>query len=389
MRAIVFNQFSLPRTQGGITRHVDILGAIEDWDFIFVAGDRNYSNQKRFSTDDPRFRLVRVPRYKDRAFARLLSWVAYCIGALKASLFVPRVDVVIGSSPQLFAALVALVYSRARRVPFIFEVRDLWPETFVSMGKIHRGSVLYKLLRAIEVTLVRRADQIVVVTTGWESHFGRIGADLNRYTVVPNVAVAPKPLSEQDRFAVRERYGLSGVTAVFSGSHGPKDGLHEVLDVAAEMPDISFLLLGDGIQKTELISRAKIEGLTNVRFLPHVSKDELNAVLGGCDIGIHCVAPLGIFRQGMSPNKLYDYVAAGLPVVSNAGDSVRRIIGNNPCGVVVESGGLASGLRLVLDAAESEKARWREAGSDLLNSRLSVEHSAKLYSKVLSSALGV
>ncbi|MBM7231135.1 glycosyltransferase family 4 protein [Dietzia cinnamea] len=384
MRVVIFNQFAIPRSEGGITRHVDIFGRLEGIDTTFVAGNRNYSNQQVIVTDDTRFLFVPVVSYSSGAVRRVVSWLQFLFGSMVFFRKIPQVDVSIGSSPQLLAGLAAYLFARRRRVPFVFEVRDIWPESFVALGRLTRRSPLYVALRMLEKFLVRKADHIVVVTDGWFPHFEKIGATSGKYSVVPNGADLSFDIPASERMRVRERLSLSRVTAVFTGSHGPKDGLHEVLDAAVQVPEIDFLLVGHGLQKEELIERARQEGISNVRFLPHVSKDELRDLLGACDVGIHCVAPLELFEKGMSPNKLYDYLAAGLPIVSNAGEGVQNIVQDGVAGAVGGAGSLASGLRRVLNADAEQLEAWRKGGRAIIASRYSIDDASSKYESVLA-----
>lgn len=384
---LVVNQFTLPRTEGGITRHVDLFDNVQGWRATFIAGNRSYSTQRKFETEDERFILLAVPNYSGSLKKRALSWLIYFFGALLAGFKVKNVDAVYASSPQLLAPLAGLVIAKLRRVPFVLEIRDLWPETFLSAGLIRRGGMLHRSLRALELLLVRNADEIVTVTVGWEEHFAQSGADLSRYHVVPNGANAAPALTSAERVNMRESLGLSGTVAVFAGSHGPKDGLDEVLDAARSLPEVSFLLLGDGVEKERLARRAQRESLTNVTFHDYVPKSELPRYLSACDIGIHCVAPLSVFREGMSPNKLYDYLSVGLPIVSNAGAGISRIVGEEECGFVGETGDITRGIVSVLQANSETRNSWHSRARLLAENRFSRSDAGAEIERVLAVAV--
>jgi len=144
-----------------------------------------------------------------------------------------------------------VLVSKLRRVPLIVEVRDLWPESIVAAGLLRRGSRIHHALIALERWIYRRADQIVVVTPGWEEHFTDLGVGQEKVHVVPNGAEPSDFQVTQTRAALRSGNKISGFTAVFAGSHGPKDGIELVLDAAEKLPEVNFLLIGAGPSKSK------------------------------------------------------------------------------------------------------------------------------------------
>ena len=368
---LVINQFALPRSQGGGTRHVDLFSRLEGWSPLIIAGHRNHYSQMVFDTDDPMFRLVRVPQQSGGAFARLVGWIVFAIQALTVGLTRRSVDLVFGSSPQPLAALAGLLTARARRVPFILEVRDLWPESAVAAGRLRRGSPGYSIFRWIEGVLVRGASRIVCVTDGWQEHFVQLGASTERILVVPNGAEPADFQVPESREEVRGRYRVTGFTAVFAGAHGPKDGTDLILDAAERLPQIHFLLVGSGPVKARAVNRAQQQGLYNVEFREPVSKQELPALLRACDVGIHAVTPMPVFERGMSPNKLFDYMAAGLPVVSNAQQALGRIMQDGECGRLGGAHDLASCLQAVHQSPSAQRETWGRRSISIVSQRFS------------------
>lgn len=300
---IVLNQFAIPRSETGGARHVNLFGRLDNWEPLYVASNRRHYSQERYRTDDRHFRLVWVPRHR-RQLSRILGWGVYAAQAFAITVTRRRVDVVYGSSPNLLAPLAGLVAARVRRARFVLEVRDLWPESIVAAGIIRSGSALERALGRLERLLATAADAIVVVTPGWEEHFSALGVAPSRLTVISNGADPEDFRVYEARDALRSELGVDGFTAVFAGSHGPKDGIDLILEAAAQVPEISFLLIGDGTAKRASQDEAARRGLTNVDFRSPVPKSELGRVLAACDVGIHSVAPLTVFSHGMSPNKL-------------------------------------------------------------------------------------
>jgi glycosyltransferase involved in cell wall biosynthesis len=331
-RVIVINQFALPRTEGGGTRHIDLFSRLTDWEPLILAGNRNHYSQQRFTTQDRRFRLIRVPRQSGGAVARLTGWLVFALQALTICLVHRRVDLFYGSSPHPFAAVSALVAARIRRKPFVLEIRDLWPESVVSAGKLAHGGLVHRVFSRIERLLVINADRIVCVTAGWEDHLSQLGVSGDRTVVVPNGTEPTDFEVAEDREVLRQSFSIDGFTAIFAGAQGPKDGIDLILEAARNLPNMNFLLVGSGPVKAACQRRARDQQITNVEFRDPVPKMELSRLLRACDVGIHAVGSMPVFQRGMSPNKLFDYMAAGLPIVSNAEEGVRRIIRDGECG---------------------------------------------------------
>ncbi|MGH8995903.1 MAG: glycosyltransferase family 4 protein, partial [Acidimicrobiales bacterium] len=174
---------------------------------------------------------------------------------------------------------------------------------------------------------------------------------------------APAPRDE-----LRVRFDLEGFVVAYTGAHGIANGLDLVLDAAntirSEPCDIKLLLVGDGPLKASLQRRAGAEGLTNVVFRPAIPKSEMPALLGAVDAGLHCLADLPMFRYGVSPNKLFDYLAAGLPVLTNTQGEVADIVVACGAGVAVAPHDIAGGIRQLWQADPEQRAAWGRAGRD-------------------------
>ena len=381
---LVLNQDAIPTSQGGGTRHIDLFSRVEGWTPLIIAGNRNHS--AKFATEDKRFRLTWIPEHSGSAL-RVAGWVAYAIQAFCLTITRRRLDLVYGSSPHLLAPLAGLAAARLRRVPFVLEVRDLWPESIVAAGKIRSGSLIHRMLIRLEKLLVTQTDRIVVVTTGWEDHFAQLGTSPSRLAVIPNGTEASDFRVSQTREALRTAHGISGFTAVFAGAHGPKDGIDLILDAAARLPEINFLLVGAGAAKAEAQARAGQQRLNNVEFRPPIAKSALPGLLGACDVGIHAVTPYAVFDKGMSPNKLFDYMAAGLPVVSNAQRAIRKVIANDECGPVGGHDSLEESLRKVLGSDPATRRVWGLRGQWLVTERFSRSAAASSLTAILNSCV--
>lgn len=353
---------------------------------MILASNFGHNQGTHISTTDERFRLLWVPAYKDNGSARIAGWLTFAAQAFCTGLRTPC-DVVFGSSPQILAPAAALGVAKLRHKPFVLEIRDLWPESIVTAGELKAGSAVHRVLVTLESWLYRNASRIVVVTKGWEDHIGALGGNVDHIVVVPNGTDLDDFRVDQTKEELREQYGITGWTAVFSGGHGPYVGLPLILEAAEQLPDVNFLLVGSGTQKQWAIDEAKTKGLTNVEFRDPVPKAELPRILRACDAGIHSIAPQSVFDKGMSPNKLFDYMAAGLPVVTNAKIPLSDVISDDQVGAVVDPPNLAEGIRRVLEADEQTRQRWQDFATNLLRTRFSRQAAADTLAQAFEESL--
>lgn len=387
-RVLVLNQFALPRSQGGGTRHVELFGALPAWSHLILAGGRNYSTQAAYSRREPGFLTVPVPPSDGGPARRLRSWGTYVARATRRGLGLGAIDVVYASTPHLLTPVAGALIAWRRRVPLVIEVRDLWPQSVADASVIDRNGRAYRLLEGLERWVYARADAIVALTPGWEAHFERCGVSGSKVAVVTNGADVASFDVAEPREELRRAWGIRGFTAVFSGTHGPKDGIDYILDAARTSPQIQFLLVGTGPAKHSAQNRVRRDGLRNVTFADPVPKHELPRLLQACDVGIHAVTPLPVFEHGMSPNKLFDYLAAGLPVVSNAQWALRHVLDQGECGVLGGPDSLAAALEKVHRASPAERALWGERGRQIVAQRYARHVQAQHLADVLDSVTG-
>ncbi len=221
---------------------------------------------------------------------------------------------VYGSSPHLGAALAGWLIATVRRAPFVLEVRDLWPQILADSGMLPETSLVYRGLKVLERFLYRRADAIVVLARGSAGVIAGEGIDEAKIHFLPNGAEPADFEVDEPRKELRQELGFEGIVVVYAGAHGPANGLDLALDAAEKLADTKarFVFIGDGVAKAELMADAEARGLANVEFRDPIPKAEIPRVFAAADIGLHCLADVPLFRHGVSPNKLYDYMAAGV-----------------------------------------------------------------------------
>lgn len=383
-RILILNHFAAPRGAPGGTRHVEFTDRLEGWDATVVASDRNYFT--RWPTDvlptgahSTAYRTVRTTGYAGNGLSRVVNWASFAVGAFVVGFRERRLDVVYASSPHLLAALSGWALARLRRARFVLEIRDLWPRVLIDMGQLRESSRLYRLLRALELFLYCHADAIVVLAEG-------VRRTLVEEERVPEAQVRciPNGADPRDfeppasRDELRRRLGVNGQLVVaYTGAHGPANGLELALDAAAaladELPHVRFVLVGDGVDKPRLVAAAADRGVKNVEFHDPIPKAEMPALLGAVDVGLHVLADVPLFRYGVSPNKLFDYMAAGLPVITNTGGEVADLVREADCGLACPPNGIAAAVRAMDTAGPDQRSAWGRNGREFIGRNRSRE----------------
>jgi glycosyltransferase involved in cell wall biosynthesis len=249
---------------------------------------------------------------------RLWAFAWFAILASIAALFVRRPNVVFATHTPLTVGIPGFVGARFWRVPFVFEVRDLWPESYIVSGDLKEGWFT-KCMGMLEVFLYAKADKILLVSPGFERRLRERGYPAWKLKTILLGADGDIFRELHPNHQFRSRYDLEGKTvAVYTGVHGKANGLDYILDAAAclrDRSDIAFVLVGDGMEKPRLRRRAEELKLTNVHFVDYVAKTNLPGILTVCDIGLMILANVG--ERPVTPNKIFDYMFVGRPSIVN------------------------------------------------------------------------
>ena len=321
--------------------------------------------------------------------ARSLGFLRYAAATSRLALGAPW-DLVVASSTPLTVVLPALLARRRRGTPFLFEIRDPWPELPRALSA-QGGGVPGPVLAAMEPladAACRRAAAVVALTEGMAETALARGADPHRMRVLPQGA-------DLDLFGPHvppwrpESVAPEDVLAVYAGAHGVANGLGQLLDAAALLrgSSLRLLLVGEGACKPSLVARAAAEGLP-VRFLDPMPKPQLAALLAGAQIGLLCLAPVPAFAEMSAPNKLAEGLAAGLPMVSNVPGRAARLLAQGEAGLTVPPGdaaALAAGLR-TLAGDPARRAGMARAARQLAERRLDARRIARDFVEMAEQA---
>ena len=300
---------------------------------------------------------------RDSFLKRSLTFLRYAGKSIRLVL-TEKYDLVFATTTPLTAGIPAIFARWFRHKPFVFEVRDLWPELPREMGVIRNPLILWAM-SVLEWLSYHSADRCIALSPGIAEGIARRGIAESRITMIPNGC-------DIDLFrGAVEPWRPAGVEAgdllaIFAGAHGLANGLDAVLDAAAVLQsrgrdDIKLLLVGEGRLKPGLEARAASEELRNVIFHSPVDKFRLAGLLDGADIGLQILANVPAFYYGTSPNKFFDYIASGLPVLNNYPGWLADMIAQADCGFAVPPQD-ASTFADALERAADDRSALKQMG---------------------------
>jgi glycosyltransferase involved in cell wall biosynthesis len=290
-------------------------------------------------------RVIRIWSYiaaNEGFVKRILDYQSFMVSAALAAPFVRGADVVVGTSPQFFTACAAYLVSRMKCIPFVFELRDMWPESIKAVGAM-KDSAVIRILERIEMFLYRKAKRIVTVTHAFKSTLVRRGIDDQKIDVVTN-GVDLSHFSPQAKDSqLLAQHALDGkFVAGYIGTHGMAHALETLLEAAKILQqtphaeNICLLFLGEGARKAKLSEQAKAMGLTNVLFLDAVPKDQVKRYWSVLDVAVIHLRKTVLFTT-VIPSKLFECMGMGLPVLHGVAGESADIVAREKVGEVFES----------------------------------------------------
>jgi colanic acid biosynthesis glycosyl transferase WcaI len=278
-----------------------------------------------------------------KAHERMRNYASFCISAGLRGLTLPWPDVIIGTSPQLLVALAGWWLGSARRVPFVFEVRDLWPESLTAVGVGSEESLLHQGLAAIARFLYEKSDRIVVVTSAFKEHLvSRWRVPAEKIAVVENGVetdlFAPQPQAAD--VALRKTLGAEGKFLVcYAGTMGMAHGLETLLDAATRLQrqnsEVLFLLVGEGAEKERIKTLAQARRLANVCFLDQQPRERIPAFISASDVCLVLLKKTDTFKT-VIPTKLLEFMSCSRPVIVGVDGQARSIVEEAGAGIVIE-----------------------------------------------------
>jgi glycosyltransferase involved in cell wall biosynthesis len=406
MRVLILNQYALPAGDAGITRHGDIGAELvkRGHDVTVIASDYDYFTRQRtrrarnMSTtihDGVRFVWLQTGAYVSNDRRRVSSMVRFAmLGTWTGVGQRPGPDVIIGSSPQPLAPLAAEVVARLRRVPWIFEARDIWPSALVDLGAIKRNGRTHRILERLERYLYRRANAVVSVPPRGSLRLEELGLDPMKVTHIPNgattQAIEPGPIPASLERLIRD--GSDRFVLVYTGAIGIPHGFETVVEAVKCLKEsredvyqrLTVLIVGDGVAASSMRRSTAANRLDRLHVHSAIGKSAVRSLLLRADACLMQAAASDHFRYGLSPNKLFDYFAAGRPVLMSS--AYPTLVDEANAGIRFMPGdpaAMAEAIVQMMDTPEADRRAMGERGRQLVESEYSIAAVTDRYEALL------
>jgi colanic acid biosynthesis glycosyl transferase WcaI len=297
-----------------------------------------------------------------KTYERILNYSSFCASASTTGMFVSSPDVLIATSPQLLVGLSGWWLARTKRVPFVFEVRDLWPESLAAVGIGNPHSILNRSLGSVAGFLYKRSEHIVVVTPAFQEHL------IQNWRVPPGKISVVENGVESDLFSpkvndadLRRELGAEGKFVVgYIGTMGMAHGLETLVQAATELqrtaPDVLFLMVGEGSDKERVINRARSQGLTNMRFVGQQPRERVPEFISVSDACLVLLKKAELFKT-VTPTKMLEFMSCARPVILGVDGQARKIMDQAGAGVYVEPENVAALVQVITRLAANPVLR--------------------------------
>jgi colanic acid biosynthesis glycosyl transferase WcaI len=339
-----------------------------------------------------------LPFPNRKAHERMLNHSSFCASAATTGLFLSRPDVVIATSPQLLVGLSGWWLAQWKRVPFVFEVRDLWPESLAAVGAGDGNSRLHRALAKIAGFLYRHSQRVVVVTSAFEDYLvEHWGVPREKISVIENGVethvFTPQPSTQDSATGLRRELEAEGKFLIsYIGTMGMAHGLETIIAAAARLrdanPEIVFLMLGEGAEKERIIALARERGLNNLRFVDQQPREKIPAYICASDVCLVLLKKSDVFKT-VIPTKMLEFMSCARPVILGVDGQARTILEEAHGGLVIEpenSDALVLAIRHL--AANREMARMLgQNGREHIVRNFSRRQTAERYIRVLEHLL--
>lgn len=413
----IINQYAITPDLPGGTRHYDLGCELVKRGYVvrIFASDVNLALRRHTRLDGSElfcdeevngviFTWVSAAEYQQNDWRRVLNMLTFTANVFRVGLRCgERPIAIIGSSPHPFAALAAWFLCKRKRSRFILELRDLWPQALIDMGGMREGSLVVRCLRLLETFLYKVADTIIILATGSRKYLLERGVCFDKIAYIPNgVHLAnfclPDLPSDLDNHLsksahcetvadyaiseIRREFGFERFTVVYTGAHGPANALGTVLraaDILRDRVKIDFVLVGDGPSKGYLIREAKRLHLNNLRFMDPIPKGQIPRLLAAADATLISLRAVEAFSYGVSPNKLFDYMAAAKPVICAIPGNMAQLVQDNGAGLAVEPENpqaLADAVITAVKMTDYDRATMGQSGRRLVEKEFARERLA-------------
>jgi len=373
----IFNHYAIPPDRPGGTRHYELGRELRQRGYGVTIFASSFSHKGRietkrfphgcFVTEEVggiRFVWVKTTPYVHHDGRRVVNMLSYAVNAHRAAVSadLEKPDIIVGSSVHLFAVLTAQRLARRWRVPFLMEVRDLWPQTLIDLG-VSRRHPFVLVLGGLERYLYKRADRIITLLPRAHEYLEAQGVAREKIVCIPNgvnLENFPRPAADGGNGG-----GSGTFTVGYFGAMGTANDLGVAVAAAKylqdDCPEIKLVLTGEGPERPRLAEQVRRAGIRNVEFRPPVAKAEIPAAMGRADVLYAGLKDLGLYRYGISLNKLFDYLAAAKPIVF-ASKAANNPVQEAGAGLTVAPGDPAALAGAIRELYQMPAAARRELG---------------------------
>ncbi|KAA3617828.1 MAG: glycosyltransferase WbuB [Calditrichaeota bacterium] len=297
---------------------------------------------------------------------RIFSYISFMVSSIvQGTKACGKQDIIIASSPQFFVGIAGYIISRLKRIPFIFEIRDLWPESIVQLGLIKNKYVI-SVLEWIEMFLYKKSDHIIAVADSTIEILSNRGVSKDKISVIKNGVDLNLFTDQGNQTALKEKYGFKDKFIVsYIGTHGLSHALDKVLETAElirDQKEVMFLLVGEGAEKEKLQQEAKQKKLSNVIFVDQINKTQLPDYYALSDIVLVTLRKLPLFKH-VIPSKIFEIMAMKRPIIISVDGEAKKIVEEADGGVFAEPENAAA-LKLAIENLYQENKKRIQLGEN-------------------------
>lgn len=403
----IINHYAVPPSGAGGTRHYHLARNLlaNGWKATIIASatdhatgiDRLSKGQKRklAQHEGINFLWLQTPKYEGNDSGRMRNMLTFAFRTLllcRRPGNMTQPDLIIGSTVHPFSALSGWLLAKRYRVPFVFEIRDLWPETLIRMKRLKANSLQARILYAIEKFLTKRAARVIALLPGTPEYLQSRKIKTDKIIYLPNGS----EIDMVDRLAQQHKMDppYKDFTFMYFGAFGNANDLHTMIRgfscFQKNNPEknVKFRMIGEGPLKKEIQALAEQLKLKNISFEPAVIKNQVPAMARTADAFLITVCNLPeLYRYGISMNKLFDYMTAGKPII------IANCASNDPvqeanAGISVPSGdvqALAKAMEKIFNMPEEERERMGNNGRNFVKEKHDYKILAQRLAEVLNS----
>ena len=380
----ILNHYAVLPDEPGGSRHLNLARGLlaQNWQpVIFAASFGHWKRNQRLpglslykdvELDAFKFRFFKTPGYRGNGVGRLLNMLCYFLVALlpASTRRIPSPDIIIGSSVHPLAALAGALLAKRHGVPFIFEIRDLWPETLVHMGRVKKNGLFTRFLYALEARLLRMADKVLVLLPHADRYLVQKGVPAEKISWLPNGVKLTEPRAHQAH--------SNDTVIMYLGAHGNANDLGTLLRAIRYLQqqldclEATFRFIGDGPAREAAIQMASDYQLKNVSFEEAIPGEEVGTKLSEADACFFAVADIPeLYQYGISLNKIFDYMAASRPMIA-ALSSANNPVAEADAGLTVAAGEdekLGKALHQFISMTPAERQKMGNNGRKYVEQR--------------------